>query len=59
MKNEEKKYLTQEDLLQYLRQNLKLGIQSKPLREGDSSVFNFQIQLKLENQLVSSISFNA
>ena len=56
---DEKEYLSKEDLLKYLKENLKLDVQSKPLRRDDANVFSFQISLKMGNQTISAITFNA
>jgi len=56
---EQTPFLTKEDLVKYLRENLKLDIKSKPLRDGDHSVYTFFVGLKLEGQVIHHVSFNA
>jgi len=57
--SDDTQYLTKEDLVEYLKKNLKLDVKSQPLRKDDRSVFVYTIGIKLDGELVSQISFNA
>ena len=59
MTEEVKKADAKEELVKFLKDNLKLEMKSERVRPDDGSVYRFQLTLKLEGTPVSTVQFIA